>query len=176
MQFDQLQSRRKPRRVTVPVVLDDTVLRRVRQLERDIRLAKRRDALVNEPDRAPLLEAEKAQLEEDAEDAAVWMTFQALPRREYRALLAAHPSDEDGKDWDEDTFAPALIAACYVGSADDPDGEPDGDMTVEQAATAFHEWDETQAYVMFAGALDACQGAPQIPLSARSSGRTAASG
>lgn len=65
----------------------------------------------------------------DGETAA--FVVRALPRRQYRELLDDHPPVKDGADWNPDTFPPALIAACVV----------DPEMTVEQAAQIWEEWE-----------------------------------
>lgn len=69
----------------------------------------------------------------------VELTFRALPRKEYRLLLEAHPGAEDDADWNPDTFPPALIAASLV--------EPE--FTVEQATRLWEEWEDAEAVRLF---------------------------
>jgi hypothetical protein len=63
----------------------------------------------------------------------VTLTFRAIERGELEKLQAAHPATEEdealGRDFNFDTFAPALIAAASV------DGMP-----VEYAAQAMKTW------------------------------------
>jgi len=52
------------------------------------------------------------------DDSLISLTFKALPRPEYEALISAHPPTDDqerlGEAYNVDTFAPALIAACSL--------------------------------------------------------------
>lgn len=66
------------------------------------------------------------------------LTFRALPRKQYRALLEEHPGDEN-TDWNPDTFCPALIAACSV----EPVFKP------EQALQLWEEWEDVEAARVF---------------------------
>lgn len=68
--------------------------------------------------------------------------IRALPRKQYRELLEAHPpadSDEEKADWNAETFPPALIAASCV--------EPE--FTSEQAQQIWDEWEAAEAGPLF---------------------------
>lgn len=157
--FTDIAARRKPRRHTVWVVLDHDLADQIAQLERDVRAAKLQDARENRTPQAPQLQAELERLEVEIHDAAEPFTFQALPRREYRELLESHPDPAGEKRWNTETFPPALIAASSV----------DPPMTLEQAETAYTEWDTTQAETLFWGAYQANEGESQVPFSVRNS-------
>ncbi|MCF0086591.1 MULTISPECIES: hypothetical protein [unclassified Streptomyces] len=79
------------------------------------------------------------------EDVSVPLTFRALPRPAYEALLKEHkPSEEqadDGREWD-DTFPAALIAAASV----------DG-MTEPEAQELLDTWSLAEANDMFNAAF-----------------------
>jgi hypothetical protein len=48
-------------------------------------------------------------------EAEVAFRFRALPRKELSDLFAAHPARPDKEeDWNPDTAAPALVAACAI--------------------------------------------------------------
>lgn len=72
-------------------------------------------------------------------EGGVELTLRALPRKEYRVLLDEHPPVEDGKDWNGETFPPALIAACVV--------EPV--FTLQQATQLWDEWEAGDAARVF---------------------------
>lgn len=79
------------------------------------------------------------ELEQAVAEATMWVTLRELPAEDYMALKEAHrPKSEElrkkGYQWDEATFAPALIAA----SIDPP-------MTEEEAARWWHGFDEQDA-------------------------------
>lgn len=65
--------------------------------------------------------------------------IRALPRRQYRQLLEAHPPAGDNADWNPDTFPPALIAASAV----------DPTFTVEQATQLWDEWEAAESGLLF---------------------------
>lgn len=79
------------------------------------------------------------QVEGDSAD----LQLRALPRKEYRLLLEAHPG-ADGKSFDYDTFPPALIAASVV--------EPE--FTLEQATELWEEWEDGDASRLFLACFD----------------------
>lgn len=76
-------------------------------------------------------------------DARAVFHVRSLSRVDYRNLLDAHPPRNDDEDWNEETFPPALIAACVFkvevqreGSTDEIDG-----LTVEEATEMWQEWE-----------------------------------
>ena len=88
-------------------------------------------ALLEKEAKAAQAELKSAQDDYDAH--TVTLTFQALERGQLEKLQAAHPAIEEdealGRDFNFDTFAPALIAAASV------DGMP-----VEYATQAMKTW------------------------------------
>lgn len=162
MDFDTINARRKPRETTTYVVLDHGLLARHDELSRELRMAKVTDERENRTPEAPRIQAELDDIEQEIHEAAVPFRFRAMPRREYRELLEEHKDPSGAKRWNEDTFPPALIAACAV----------DPEMTLEQATTVYDEWDDNQASVLFAAAFMVNEGESKIPFTVRSSGAT----
>lgn len=84
--------------------------------------------------------------EQAVDDATITLTFRGLPRREYEALIKAHPPTEeqaeDGDAWNTETFAPALVAASSV----------DG-MTTEDAEFFLAEWSAAEARRLYDAAM-----------------------
>lgn len=160
--FDEIRALRKPRTKTVWVPLDADLLARIDELEREVRIAAKRDETENRPPEAPRLRAELEHLQTEAEAAAVAFTFSELPRKQYRDLIAAHP-DPDGKlRWAEETFAPALLAACATSPT----------LTPSQAQELWDEWGDSVAYALFDAAYLVNEGPTKIPFGARSSAAT----
>ena len=78
--------------------------------------------------KAPNIEDHLAELRGKVAENVVKITFQALPRREYRDLLAAHaPRPGDDKDarvgYNVDTFGDALLQSAITATTD-LDGNP----------------------------------------------------
>jgi hypothetical protein len=163
MDFDEIAARRKPRETTTWVVLDHDLVVRHEQVERDLRLARLTDERENRIPQAPKLQAELDELEQDIHEAAVPFRFRAMPRKAYRELIEAHPDPAGEKRWNDETFPPALIAACAV----------DPEMTLEQATTVYEKWDENQASTLFATAYIVNEGETKVPLAATSPGAPA---
>ncbi|KAB1146832.1 hypothetical protein F7R91_14745 [Streptomyces luteolifulvus] len=82
-------------------------------------------------DQNPAIEvAEKiAAAREAMREAEVPFTFQALGAKAWSDLVAQHPSENEGESWDDESLAPALVAA----SAKDPV------MTPEDVAALFEQ-------------------------------------
>lgn len=163
--IDEIRARRTPRTRTEWVPLDADLLTRIDELEREVALAKRVDERENRRPEAPRLEAELAKLRAEAELAAVPFTFQELPRKAYRDLIRAHPSTDPQRRWDEDTFAPALIAASCVQPA----------MTADDAQDVWDNWGASVAYVLFGAAYAVNEEPSRVPFSVTASASTAAS-
>jgi hypothetical protein len=76
------------------------------------------------------------------DEAAIVLTFQALPRLEFEALKKAHPATEeqaeDGHDLNVETLGPELISAASV------DGMP-----IEAAREYLDTWSEAEAAALF---------------------------
>lgn len=160
MQFDtdrptieEIRKLRKPRTETVWVPLDTSITERVEQLQRDLREAQRIDNREHRTPQAPRIQQELDAAIAEADRAAVGFTFQELPRRDYRALIEAHPDPSGSKRWDEDGFAPALIAACCV----------DPEMTLEDAEAIWSEWGESTTWALFSTAWKVNEGKVEVP-------------
>lgn len=160
--IDDIIAKRKPRTKTVWIALDADLLARMEELERQIRIEERVDERENRPPVAPRLKAELDALHSRENESAQPFTFQQLPRREYRTLLDAHPSDNPQKAWDDDTFAPALIAACAI----------DPVIPLEAAQTLCDEWGWAEFNTLFLACLNVNAEESQVPFSVRESAGT----
>lgn len=77
------------------------------------------------------------------------LQFRALPSHEFEALISAHePTKEqqkDGAQWNNDTFSPALLAACAV----------DSDLSEGDWAEELMSWSVADRNAIFSAALSA---------------------
>lgn len=77
----------------------------------------------------------------DADAASIVLSFQALERKRYHALIADHPPTEtqveEGYDFNLDTLAPVLIAASSL----------DG-ITAEDAAAFLDQWSNAEGQAL----------------------------
>lgn len=162
--FDEIQAARKPRTLSEWVPLDGDLLREIDELQREIRVAEREDERLNRDPVAPGLRSRLAALEDDARTAAVRFTFRALPRREWRDLIAEHPSDDKAWRWDQDTFPAAAITACCV--------EPEG----VDGQAIWDDWDEATAKLLGDMAVAVNEVLPKVPFSLTSTMPTNGSG
>ena len=171
--FDEIQAVRKPRTRSEWIPLDGGLLREIEEVEIDLRQAERDDEREHRTPVAPRLREQLDELRARAEQAAVRFTAQALPRKAYRELIEAHPPQPLTKEqveqkvrqgrWTTETFAPALITACFV--------EPVG----VDGRVIWDEWDAGIAEALFGMALMVNEEPPQVPSGARSTARAAAS-
>lgn len=136
MDWAEFRARREkaPATARVPLCADGDA---VRQLD-EARASKDRQLR----DRIP-------ELEMAVEEATITFVVQAMPADDYVALKEQHrPKDEElrkkGHEWDEATFAPALIAACAVEPPLTPEeaqelwhGTGPGSLTLAERATLF---------------------------------------
>lgn len=166
LSFDELRQARKARTKIVEVPLDEDILREIDELERALPLQRHVDETENLPPKAARLEKQLEDLKVQAQAASEEFTFQELPRPTYRELLAAHPSDDKDLRWNEDTFAPALLAATCVSH----------EFTVDQWKTLWDEWPSWVVYPMFAAAYEVCEQPSRVPFGGSSTGRTRSSG
>lgn len=161
--FEDLQARRKPREKSVAVVIhDDELVQQIDQLETAIVRQRHIDETQNLTNKAPKLEDELEELKRSAMDLAETFTFRELPRPTYRQLMAAHPSSDKGLRWDEDTFAPALLAATCVSH----------DFTEEQWKEIWDGWGAWATAPLFSTAYEVCEQPSQVPFGLRKSGGT----
>lgn len=102
-------------------------------------------------------------VDEDGEEIALNLKFQALSSKEYDTLQSEHPPSakekRDGAIYNIDTFAPALISKVAVIPK----------LTEEQASTLYHsqEWSGGEVATMFLNALRVCNAGLDVPFSAR---------
>jgi hypothetical protein len=95
---------------------------------------------------------------------AVEFQFRALGDKAWSDLIAAHPSKQEGQDYDPETFPRALVSACCV----------DPVMTAEQADALFEVLNVGQRNELMNGAFDVNAAATSIPFSVSASGILAA--
>lgn len=163
--FDEISSRRTPATRTVRVPVDGELIARVAELEQEIAQAARDDQREMREPLEPKLKRELLALTDKVEKAAVPFTFQALGRRAYIELMAQHRGEDPEKRWDEDTFAPALIAACCV----------DPPMTLEQAIELWDTWEAPVAYVLFEAAFSVNERPQKVPFGSSGTATTPSS-
>jgi hypothetical protein len=149
--MERLRAREAPT-YTLRICDDDAAKDELDRAERLVRrTADEADLEPDDPDvkrRAAAAAAALARAQQAVEDATlVLLRFRGLPRPAYRALVKANPPTEeqaeDGQDWDEDTFAPALISAASM----------DG-MTVENATELMNTWASQEANNLFLAAFE----------------------
>lgn len=128
MDWAEFRARRQkaPSTARVPLCADGEALRRLED-------AQRRSQHGTPKERAEAA-AQIPELREAVKAATMIVTVQALPGDEYRDLKEAHkPKTQDalraGHEWDEDTFAPALIAASVI----------DPPLSLEEATELWHD-------------------------------------
>lgn len=191
--FDEIRALRKPRTETVWVPLDTDLIERIEETEKKIRIEERIDDREHRTPVAPRLKADLERMIDEAEEAAVPFQLQELPRRIYRALVDLHPAGDADKArginrWNEEAFAPALIAACCT----QPElstvprtellGLIAGGATPQQirdrigpAIEVWDEWAASVAYLLFTSAYELQEGGAKVPFTVRSSSETPAS-
>lgn len=160
--IEEIRKLRQPRTHSVALPIDAGLLEEIAETERELAVAKRIDDNENRDPEAPAIEERLAALRAEAETAVVIFTFRELPRKAYRALVDEHP-DPDGKmRWHEETFAPALIAACCA----------DPEMTLADATAVWDEWSEVATQILYGAAVIVNEGKTRIPFGVSGSGRT----
>lgn len=187
--WDEIRKLRQPRHDTVWVPLDSDLMGRIEELERRIRAEQRRDEREHRRPVAPRLQKDLDKLLDEAEEAAVAFKLAELPRKIYRALIDAHPATDADKArgitrWNEDMFAPALIAAVCV--APELTTIPRGEFLdlipgspakvirghVGPAVEIWDEWAASIAYMLFGAAYELQEGDSKVPFTVRSSSET----
>jgi hypothetical protein len=160
--FEQLRARRKPREKTIAIPLDEDLVRQIDDLERQVPVAEHLDGVENRPPVAPRLRKQLDELKLQAQDAAVDFTFRELSRPVFWELIDQHPDPDGNLRWNQDTFAPALMAACCQSH----------DYTEAQWAQLWDEWPAWMIAPLYMTALEVCDKQPQVPFGGRSSGET----
>lgn len=146
MDIAEARKRKKPAVRLVPLLLDQGLRARHEELAYELKVANREAGETNDVkvhDAAFALEQQLADLEQEAHDARVVFKFQALPRKEWTALVDAH---QDGKPETDQfnlyTMAPVLIAKCCI----------DPVMTLEDAQGIWDEWSDGEVAALWTGA------------------------
>lgn len=159
---------RRPRQ-SVELVLDGELADAIDHAEQQLALALVLDEETNEPDQAPLLRERLRDLHDQAEASRQRFTFQGIPSRRYRQLVATYPptdeqittarrtADATGEpmrmpEVDNDALAGALCAAMAV--------EPAG--TAEEWAALWEELSDGQIARLYSTALAAQLGVAEI--------------
>jgi len=188
--WDEIRRLRKPRTTDVWVVMDNDLMARIDDLDRQIDIEARADDRQHRKAKAPALRREREKLLDDASDVAVAFSLVELPRKIYRALIDAHPPTDEDKQrganrWHEDGMAPALIAACCVSPDLTDIGRAEFVALIASGANArkirdaagpaveiWDDWAASTSYQLFAAAYELQEGSSQVPLSVRSSNET----
>ncbi|MEU5383219.1 hypothetical protein [Kitasatospora cineracea] len=165
----RLRARRLPER-TVSICDDDTA--KLAVTDAQLKLAKARseartsatsqgvehgqvDAYVEAHPQVVIARSFLATAEQELADVTVELTFRALPRPVWEALLAEHaPTEEQadkGMDYNVESFPAALIAASHI-ERDANGAEVEG-MSVADAQLLLDEWSDSDAKVLFTGAM-----------------------
>lgn len=101
----------KPRIDTVPIVIDGNLGAQLDEARAALRVAQREDTL--DGSATADAQAEVDRLEALAEDATRDFTVRSIGYRRWRELVENHPSGDEGRTWDPETFIPAvLLEAC----------------------------------------------------------------
>ncbi len=169
---DHLVSGKKPLTVRVQVVRDNELADRLMEAQNayDLEEARFKSKPTDAEREAAFEEARKAldRAIDAADEHIVEVTFRSLGRSKFDLLKRSHPPTEqdvedaervgiDAKhlDWSNETFRPALIAACMV---DPATGEPI--MTEAEFRSHIWEsddWNEAETQLLFLTALKANQ-------------------
>jgi hypothetical protein len=126
----EILAKARPREHTVRICLAGDVAAEVERLEAELAAVSNWQSQ-SIADQHPGIEiAEKIDAaRERMREAEVAFTFRALGAKAWSDLVAQHPSEKEDEAWDEESLAPALVAA----SASDPV------MTPEDVAELFEQ-------------------------------------
>jgi hypothetical protein len=175
---DHLKSAKKPVQVTVAIHHDDELVVAYEEASDALaraELLQDHDADKDAAEIVQLREAKSAAAEA-LREATTFITFKSMGRKAYQALIEEHPPTEEQKKqyqtehgmeapYDQETFAPALVAAC----AYDSDGELI--WTVEEAEEVFEEWNSSEIVTLFQAAIQ-CNSARRVTDLGKASGST----
>lgn len=148
---------------TARVLLRQDLTARHAELDAELQAALERDAITNEPDKAPAIAKQLRDLETEIEEAKVEFRFANIGHRAWADLLAKHPpKQEKGGRRSNDPFNPATFPAAAIAAACIA---PEG---VDEAAAKRLEvaLDESQFAALFNAAVDANVGGTVDPKSA----------
>lgn len=163
--IDEIIKRKKPRTRSIWLPLDSDLVAEIERLDKQLAIEERLDQREHRPPVAPRIRAELEALRAERDDAAVEFIFTALAKKDFRRLKDEHADPDGQKAWNEETFAPALIAAC----ASSPT------ISLEQAQTICDEWEESTYTQLFHAALMVNAEESKVPFSVRSTGPTTGS-
>ena len=150
--FADLLAAIRPRERSVRVLVDGQLLAQREELAARVLASDGGNSLAGDPE-LPALLKDLADLDERIADAVVTFRMRAIGRNSYRRLVAEHPSSDEDRLWDVDTFPPALVAACAV--------EPvirQQDVALLVEVLSPGQFDE-----LFSAAFRACNEADSIP-------------
>lgn len=158
----EVRAARRPNRTSVEVCIRGDLVEQRDRLDKALQAMEKDRLAANalgvseaERDRADQV----AELESEIEANTVLFVFDALPRKEYRRLMAEHPPTQEEQDeaaeqgmraiYNNDTFPPALVHACLT--------EPSG-ATLEDVKDDYEEFNEGEWARLWAACLSANQG------------------
>lgn len=154
--------KKKPMERLVPIYLDDEPVNHYNDVAQRCERARMRHDASRKKDGDDGSAAEYKRLQAELEDAraaleevTVHVRFRSIGREAYEKLVRDHPATEQQEKeaqeqfgqsapFNHETFAPALIAASAV--------EPQ--ITVDEAAGYFQEWNDAEFAELYQGALD----------------------
>lgn len=138
----KLRARRRPT-AKLTICDDDTASRNLAEAGH----RHTRAQLSGDPDQLAAAEEALAAAQAAFDEAAIVLTFQALPRTVFEDLKLAHPPTEsqaeDGQPFNVETLGPELISKSSL----------DG-LTVEDALDYLTDWSEGEATQLFHAAWD----------------------
>lgn len=113
--LEQLLSAAQRPEKSVPICLRAELQAEYEDLGQQLQEAQtaRRGMLTGGAD-GPGIAARMAEVREEMQDAVVQFRLRALPPKQFRKLLAAHPSPDPKKQFNDETFGPALLKATTV--------------------------------------------------------------
>lgn len=143
---------------TAKVLLRQDLTARHAELDVELQAALERDAITNEPDKAPAIAKQLRDLETEIEDAKVEFRFANIGHRAWADLLAKHPpKQEKGGRRSNDPFNPATFPAAAIAAACiAPEGVDE--LAAKRLEVAL---DESQFAALFNAAVDANVGGTQ---------------
>lgn len=163
--IDEIIALKKPRTRSVWLSLDSDLVAEIERLDKLVGVEERIDEREHRAPVAPKIRAELDELRSQRDAAATEFVFTAIPKKDFRRLRDENPDPNEKLAWNEETFAPALIAACAT--------EPT--IPLEQAQHICDEWEESTYNQLFHAALMVNAEESKVPFSARNTARTTGS-
>lgn len=157
------------RRATARVLLRQDLIARHAELEAELQHAVTRDALTNDPDRAPGIRDEILALEAEMKAAEAEFVFKSVGRKKWADLLAKHPPTKAQAAADRrtlfnpETFPIAAIAA----SCASPEGMDEAAVRRLEAGLS-----DAQFSLLWNACIDANLGGGDLPKSILAAGLT----